>query len=106
MPPGGRIEPGEDPLEAARRELREETGLDADPVTPHPVLLDDWVDVSADGGRIETYGLSYAFVAPTAAALRGEANQPPQWFTLASAPEGAHPRHWKRVADFAAGQRR
>lgn len=40
--PGGRLEPGEDPLEAARREAREEIGLE---LVPEVVLgwLDDYV---------------------------------------------------------------
>lgn len=38
--PGGRIEPGEEPLEAARREAREETGLVLRGGTPLAVLTE------------------------------------------------------------------
>lgn len=49
--PGGHIEPGESPLEAAHRELYEETGARAKRLTP--VCL---YSVSKDGGA-ETHGL-------------------------------------------------
>ena len=48
LPPGGHLEPNEDPVQAAIREAREESGLDVDVIAPsdmlaidasHPVLI-------------------------------------------------------------------
>lgn len=40
MPPGGHIDPDEDPVQAVLREVREETGLDCDIVASQPFAHD------------------------------------------------------------------
>jgi 8-oxo-dGTP diphosphatase len=60
--PGGKIEPDEEPVESARRELREETGLPADELTPFGVFYRPSVENEANTVEI------HAFCAATGAA--------------------------------------
>lgn len=43
--PGGKIEPGEEPAEAARRELSEETGLAAERLEPLALVVHDYAEM-------------------------------------------------------------
>jgi 8-oxo-dGTP diphosphatase len=78
VPPGGRVEAGETPREAARREFREEAGLDGRLLeTPAAVTVrtyrEDWTP---------TLGLSYAAVLDGSLAPAGESHQPAAWTPL------------------------
>jgi 8-oxo-dGTP pyrophosphatase MutT (NUDIX family) len=105
-PPGGGIEPGETPLEAARRELWEETGLPGDAVRDRwePVERDfHWLGVHYV--KTERFYLARFGVTPPVASARLTAEETGTfrghaWYpraSLAALPEPLEPPHLPRV---------
>jgi len=87
MPPGGHIEPDEDPLQAVLREIREETGLEAEVIpescplpfaypqqlaAPHTILVED---IPGPGEAHKHIDLIY-FCRPIAGTEQAAVNDP------------------------------
>lgn len=99
--PGGHLDPGEHPVDGARRELHEETGLHAPLAAPAPVAVVATAIPAltlANGTTQPThvhYCLSYAFTAEVDADLTGETGQAVAWFDLdRTLPEGFFGDNW------------
>jgi 8-oxo-dGTP pyrophosphatase MutT (NUDIX family) len=87
---GGHLEPGDQSLwAAARREAREESGIDALEPLPRPVQLDRHRLVGAFGSCREHLDVRYAAVAPAGAGPRVSAeSQDVRWWPVDALPEG------------------
>ncbi|MBX7554406.1 NUDIX hydrolase [Streptomyces sp. tea 10] len=82
MAPGGRLHIGESPLDGARREVREETGIDVRPLSRIPAA----VLGNTTGTSERRYGLAYSFAADASCRLDPEPGQPARWCDVSALP--------------------
>ncbi len=86
--PGGHVEPGESPLDAAARETFEETGMQVGSVTPSPVSLHPRsIPPTGDGPAHLHWNLGYRFVADASHTPLAEPGQPVAWWPVDRLPD-------------------
>ncbi len=84
LPPGGHVEPGEDPALTARREIREELGLGDAGLSPSPIFLTITRTVGQDHGHTDV-SLWYVLSCTGEEELRPDAGEftAVRWWTRA-----------------------
>lgn len=85
--PGGHVEPDETPAEAAVRELREETGLTATPLSTDAFIVTRQTGCPrVPGADIVHVAYGFRFEVPSTIELTTERGQPGQWFPVDALP--------------------
>jgi 8-oxo-dGTP pyrophosphatase MutT (NUDIX family) len=88
--PGGHVELGEDPAQAAARELWEETGIQSVPVLATPAVVHAGVFPARDGRPAHHHwNLGYLFVVDESVEVRAEQGAPAGWFDVGELPSPA-----------------
>ena len=106
LPPGGHVEPGEHPADTARREAKEELGVDV-PAVAEPVFLSVTRTVGQDAGHVDV-SLWFAYPGHRDTPIVADRTEfrDARWWTPAevwSAPADAFDPHLRRFLAKAGG---
>lgn len=100
LPPGGHVDPGEQPLDTAYRELREELNIEGILVDPVPLFLTVTETVGLTAGHVDV-SLWYVFLADSSETYSYDSSEfgSIQWFSMGALPLDHTDPHMERFCD-------